>query len=318
MKSSADKFLERIFNHNSSRWWENLNAETPKGGKYGLNARYLETTLGQELSDCPDYRSGDRKLYFFSESGRSSIDGRFETIGVEEKYNPLDLKEHLIDGAIHRGVVWVLGNPHNLKPPVEAVSLYVVQAGSVPMSSIAMDLYLPVLYAICKLGIHVVFVDEKTGWNWKITGNGIQNPIPKWLGSKEYPSVWDRKIDLITEGNEAALDVVSDPDKVKKAALVQCRLPGFGQAGDFTEVVINDSCKAAIIDYGNQWRLIELGLLLRSAGYAAVKAIYNKQKHKNKKDRTKNLSVAGRGVEKRIANEMRMRFAVELDWCCKI
>lgn len=318
MNSIATQFLERLFSRNKSKWWENLKSETPKK-KYGPNARFLQTTLEQELTDVPEYRSGDRRLFFFSTNKASSIDGRYKSLGIEEKYNPLDLKEHLIDGAIHRGVVWVLGNPHNFTPPVvESISLYVVQADSTPISPIDGDLYFPVLFSIFKLGIHIVFIDEKTGEFWKLDDKSFKNPLPKWLASKESPAQWDRNIDEITEKNKKALNILNDPVALSKRSIYEKSLPGFGKKGEYKEVAIGNSCKAAIIDYGNQWRLIELGLLLRSAGYAAVKAIYNKEKHKNKKDQTKNLVAAGRGVEKRIAEEMLMRFAVDIDWRCNI
>jgi len=68
------------------------------------------------------------------------------------------------------------------------------------------------------------------------------------------------------------------------------------------------------MDYGNEWRLIEFGLLLRSYGYHAVKVIYNRNKHKNKINREKHLTMAGRGVENKLVEQMLKRFAIKMDW----
>ncbi|MFZ2396878.1 MAG: hypothetical protein WAW09_11400 [Smithella sp.] len=313
MNSYTSQFIDRILIHNHTKWWENLNSETNKN-----KGRCLQSTLEQELSDIAGYRKEDRRLFFFSNHSASSIDGRFKSVGVEEKYNPLDIEEHLIDGSIHRGVVWVLGNPQNLAPPVESISVYVVQGNSPPIPFHIVDLYFPILFALFKLGIHLVFINGKTGEFWKLHNGDIQKPLPKWLAAKESPIIWDRKIDIVTMKNQKALEVINDQNELQKKNKLLKTLPGFGKKGEYVEVEIDNYSKAAIIDYGNEWRLIELGLILRSAGYDAVKTVYNKAKHKNKIDQTKDKLAAGRGVEKKIAEEMLSRFSVVIDWCSKI
>ena len=236
----------------------------------------MQRTLEEELNDIIEYRSGDRRMFFFSTKKNSSIDGRYKSLGVEEKYNPLDLKEHLIDGSIHRGIVWVLGNPHNLAEPVESLSLYVVQENASPIQKSDVDLYFPIIYSLAKLNINIVFVNGLSGDHWIFNANELHKPLPKWLSEKEFPDVWDKKIDVITSQNQFAMNILQNSNELEKRKKQQRFLPGFGKKGEYQEIEISSDSKAAIIDYGNEWRLIELGLILRSAGYDAVKAIYNK------------------------------------------
>ncbi len=53
--------------------------------KYGDTGRFLEETLTNEMSDVREYRGTGRQLFFFSNSPRSTIDGRFGHLEVEEK-----------------------------------------------------------------------------------------------------------------------------------------------------------------------------------------------------------------------------------------
>lgn len=310
MSSSSADFLGRLFENNRTRWWDNLHSETrSRDGRISL-----ESSLAQEPSDFPQYRTSERTLYFFSTSTRSSIDGRFHSLGVEEKYNPLDLEEHLIDGAIHRGIVWVLGNPQNLSPPKESVSLYLVKTASGAMSHAAVDLYFPIVRCLAKLGIHIVFVNDKTGDHWTLIGKAEPPPIPNWLAAIDSPREWNLSLDIQSERNERAVRCLQEDTDSLQQCGIQKRLPEFGKSGDYTEIELDGGLKAAVIDYGNEWRLIELGLLLRVCGYDAVKSIYNPAKHKNKQDRSKVLAAAGRGIERRVAEEMLSRFFVILDW----
>jgi hypothetical protein len=308
MNSHVPEFIDRVLVNNRTKWWKNLKSETNRN-----RGRCLQSTLKKELKDVPEYRNADRRLFFFSSHRASSIDGRYRSIGVEEKYNPLDLKEHLIDGSIHRGFVWVIGNPQNVIEPVEAISLYVVQDNSSPITSTDVDLYFPVIFSLAKLNIHILFINGTTGDHYCFDKNDAQKPLPMWLAEKESPTIWDRKIDIVTQQNKDALEFLSDNEKFHNSKAPQ-NLPGFGERGKYFEVDISSNSKAAIMDYGNEWRLIELGLLLRSKGYDAAKVSYNKNKHKNTKDRLKDKVPAGRGVEKRVAAEMRARYSVHLDW----
>lgn len=313
MNNNTSKFLDRIFKKTKTNWWHELMSETPKK-RYGESARFLESTLQEELSEIPDYRRGNRSLYFFSKSSRSSIDGRYHSLGVEEKFNPLDLKEHLIDGAIHRGVIWTIGNPQKTHEPPEAVSLYVVKKDSTPMDQTTTEIYIPILTEIAKLGIYVVFVSEETGEYWHSRFPQDSGDLPSWLSSQPKPNNWDLGLDKLGENNNNAFSILEDEQALNRLPSRQLTLPGMGKKGEFKEYSINDSSKVAVMDYGNQWRLIELGFLLRALGYDAVKVIYNKAKHKNSQERTKDLVPAGKGVEKRIAEEMASRYAVKIDW----
>lgn len=311
MNNDTREFLDRIFNKNKTNWWHDLASETPKK-KYGENARFLETTLQEELSDIPDYRYSNRSMYFFSKSSRSSIDGRFRSLGVEEKFNPVDLKEHLIDGAIHRGVIWTVGKPHPTQEGTEAVSLYVVKRGSAPMDEITTNLFIPILTEIAKVGAYVVFVSEETGEYWHVDLEKFAK-LPSWLSGYPKPEKWDLELDQLDDRNNKAFSLLMDDSALGKLPSKQLTLPNMGKKGEFIEYS-DGSSKIAVMDYGNQWRLIELGFLLRALGYDAVKVIYNKAKHKNSQDRTKDLVPAGMGVEKRIADEFASRYAIQIDW----
>ena len=313
MNNNTSEFLDRIFNKTKTNWWHDLVSETPKK-KYGESARFLESTLQEELSEIPDYRRGNRSLYFFSKSPRSSIDGRYYSLGVEEKFNPLDLKEHLIDGAIHRGVVWTIGKPQKTQETPEAVSLYVVKKNSTPMDQTTTEIYIPVLTEIAKIGVYVVFVSEETGEYWHSRFPHDSGDLPSWLSSQPKPSIWNLGLDQLGENNNDAFSILNDENTLKSLSSRQLTLPNMGKAGEFKEYSIGGSSKVAVMDYGNQWRLIELGFLLRALGYDAVKVIYNKAKHKNSKDRLKDLVPAGRGIEKRIADEFARRYAIQIDW----
>jgi hypothetical protein len=319
MSHVVDQFITRLFNANKSRWWANLSSETRKS-KYGKSARFLEETLAEEMSDVREYRGSGRQLFFFSNSQRSTIDGRYGNLGVEEKYNPLDIGEHLIDGAIHRGLVWILGNPQHLTSPgPEAVTIYVVRKGSEPMSSQVTDLFFPVLTATWKVGGHIIFVKEETGEYWRVIPNFSEMSLPGWLSTKKQPAQWDRELENLTDRNRKALDVLADQENLGR---YQKRISSFPELGgrtiQFTEVIINESIRAAIMDYGNEWRLLEWGLLLRSKGYVAVKVLYNSTKHKNATSRSRPLTPAGKGVERKIHDEMMKRFAVMIDWGVKV
>jgi len=216
MNDLTTQFLNRIFKNNKTIWWANLSSETPKK-KYGPDARFLQNTLQIELSDIPGYRRDDRRLFFFSSRDASSIDGRYKSLGVEEKYNPLDIKEHLVDGAIHRGMVWVIGNPQSIKQPIEAVSLYVVKRDSLPIDAETTDLFFPVLISVYKLGVHVIFIQENTGKYWHINSDFNNLSLPNWLSQKPKPITWDLDLETISEINLEALRILNNEKEVSIA-----------------------------------------------------------------------------------------------------
>lgn len=312
MNATVNDFLNRLFRQNKTQWWNNLNGET----RQGRQGRFLQETLNNELEDIPSYRKSERQLFFFSQSRNSTIDGLYGHIGVEEKCNNLSIDEDLIDGAIHRGIVWNIGNPQRLSAPkLESVTLYVVRNNSVPISGAATDLYFPVLLAIWKIGVHVVFVNENTGEYWKVVPAYEKIPIPQWLSVKEKPKQWDKHIEEVSVRNKMSLNVLKDETKLAACEKRKCLITEFNNNRDqYLEVETGNGTKAAIMDYGNEWRLIELGLLLRSKGYDAVKVIYNSNKHKNAKSRGKLLMPAGQMVEKKIFDYMLNSYSVIIDW----
>lgn len=312
MNTTVDDFLNRLFRQNKSQWWNNLNGET----RQGRQGRFLQETLGNELDDIPGYRKSERQLFFFSQSRNSTIDGLYEHIGVEEKCNNLSIDEDLSDGAIHRGIVWNIGNPQRLSAPkLEAVTLYVVRNNSVPISEAATDLYFPVLLAIWKIDVHVVFVNENTGEYWKVAPAYEKIPIPQWLSVKEKPKQWDKQIEEVSVRNKMALNVLKDETKLAGCEKRKCLITEFNNnRAQYLEVETGNGTKAAIMDYGNEWRLIELGLLLRSKGYDAVKVVYNSNKHKNAKSRGRRLIPAGKMVEKKIFDYMLNSYSLIIDW----
>jgi len=312
MNSTVDDFLKRLFKENRTTWWNDLVGET----RQGRQGRFLQETLTEELKDIPSYRGPDRRLFFFSQSHMSTIDGLYKHVGVEEKCNTLCIAEDLIDGAIHRGIVWTIGNPQKLSvPKLESVSLYVVRENSLPLSESATDLYFPVLLAIWKIGIHVVFINEDTGEYWKVSSNYEETPLPRWLSVKRKPAQWDKHIEYYSDKNAKALKVLMDEAKLASCESKQSLLTEFNDGySRFIEIETGDGTKAAIMDYGNEWRLLELGLLLRSKGYDAVKVIYNSYKHKNANSRGRTLTPAGRMVEKNIHDYMQQKYSVIVEW----
>lgn len=313
MNAVTREFLNRIFDCNRTSWWCELQSETPQKGNAA--ARCLQTTLEEELEEYPAYRHSERMLYFFSTHHRSTIDGRYMTVGVEEKVNPLSLDETLIDGAIHRGVVWVVGNPYGLSA-VEAVSIFVLPRGSRPMLSEVTDLYVPILIAAHKVGVHVVFVDGCTGDHWQVEDFYDGRTLPSWLSTSSAPAIWDQQLEVADEKRDHALAVLGQLPSISEMPGELLPMPGSGcstRKARFKSLVQGD-LKIAVVENGDQWRVIEHGLLLRSFGFDAVKSIYNREMHKNDSDRHRPLRLAGRGVERRVAEMMQKRFAVVLDW----
>jgi len=311
-------FLKRIFKGNRTKWWADLDGEVWQGRS---GQRYLQDTLEKELRDVPDYRNSATQLFFFSDNVKSSIDGRYGDLGVEVKYNRIKFSKELIDGAIHRGFVWVVGNPQRInQDSLEAVSLYVVRNGSEALTREEVDIYIPVLKAVAKMGILVLFIDGKTGETWKVAGKAeAQAPIPAWF-SYHQPKKWDLELELITSDMRYALDALKSFKSVsdhRGLSILKC-IPGFTKRfGTFREIALDSGCKAAVMEYGNEWRVIELGLILRSMGYDAAIVKYKQEEHKNR-DKKRPLDLAGRGVEKRIQTVMKERFNVLLDWEIKL
>src|SRR5580698_10107983 len=104
MAPQVNKALETLFRE-GNRWWENLSGEVKQARP---EANYLETQLDAWLGGDGWRHGVHREQHFFSKSGKSSMDRRFENVGIEEKVIPLEWGK-LLDGAVCRGLVWVFG-----------------------------------------------------------------------------------------------------------------------------------------------------------------------------------------------------------------
>lgn len=211
---------------------------------------------------------------------------------MELKYTDLSF-DGVIDGAIHRGVVWVLGNPHGIVAP-EAVSLHVVKPGAAPMASDVSDALAPVLAWLAALRIHVVFIRAETGEYWPPQGSTQAAPMPSWLGVKTAP----------TSLHSPAVREQAVAQTNSFEASVGRDVPLFGRRRTYREYESSGGAKLARAAYPNQWQMIEVGLLLRGLGYDAAKVV----------QRGNPIFEARRGVERKVRDELSRRFGVVLDW----
>ena len=211
----------------------------------------------------------------------STIDGRAGPVGVEEKCAGLTFRE-VIDGAIHRAIAWVLGNPQGIDAP-EAVSLYVTKAGATPMSQRMSDALAPVLQSLTDLNINVMFIHGETGQFWRAQRAAEVTSMPSWLAVKPTPQA--RQLSDVQERAIALADRLNNEIGQGQSVV--------GGALACTEYELDGGGKLALTAWPNEWQMIEIGLLLRGAGYDAAKVIYSGNRP---------LVSAGRGVERRIQN----------------
>jgi hypothetical protein len=87
-------------------WWAHLDGEDNKKMQGRLLVDTLRTWFMQRQHDSG--RGRERRQYFFSPDARSCVDRRFDGVAVEEKVIELNVQQ-LIDGALGRSLVWVLG-----------------------------------------------------------------------------------------------------------------------------------------------------------------------------------------------------------------
>jgi hypothetical protein len=294
MSQGAEHFIQRVLSpRRQPAWWSDLSGEVRQRAPGG---RYIKDTLEAELaSDCPSYRTSPRHLYFFSTDARTSIDGRVGTLGVEEKYTDLTFPS-VIDGALHRGIVWVLGNPHRLPADaVEAVALCVVRRHASPLIPQVSDALAPVLFSLARIRVHIVFIHEESGQHWMARPNDSQEPMPSWLAGKSTPGTWN-----LPPADPAA---VASLTKSPTSPVRSTRL--FDRQQTYEEYDAGAHARAAIVSWSNHWQMIEVGLLLRGAGYSAVKVTYRG---------THPLQSAGSGVERAVRGALAEKFGVLLDW----
>jgi hypothetical protein len=187
----------------------------------------------------------------------------------------------------------VLGNLQRIAIP-EAVSLHVVKPGSAPITdSLLADALARALGWLATLRIHVIYINGETGQSWR-SQDGI--PMPSWLAVHETPRP--------QELEQPAGSLVDRLDTVNIEAATHRYL--FDYSVGCYEFEGDHGEKFAYAEWRrDHWQVIEIGLLLRGAGYDAVKVLYTGD--------TK-LKVGGQGVERRIRNELRERLGVVLDW----
>lgn len=170
-------------------------------------------------------RSRERRQYFFSPDGRSCVDRRFDGVPIEEKGIELKYNE-LIDGALGRSLVWVLGGrPKDIAQDAAAIGLCVIKR-AVPISRELTNAFVPAVIAAQHENVHVVFVHGDSGdwWPKKISG---RDPLPPWLSEIAEPSTWAFEPPSIRDVD--ALKKITCPEMMKK------RL--FGVRVRFTEKV---------------------------------------------------------------------------------
>lgn len=282
MEWTAESFIDRVLKRPRTRWWAEHESESS-----------LETALEEDLhEEISHFVAGPTQLFFFS-SDRGSTIGRAERLGVELKHTGLKFG-HVIDGAIHRGIAWVLGNAQRVDSP-EAISLHVVKATAAPMAPYISDAVAPVVASLAEQRMHIVFVDSKSGEYWGTREARDNVRMPEWLTTKSQPALWrlsTTKQDTVRQ--LGALNLTEGRD-----------LPLFGTTYKYLEFVAPGGAKLARLEWHpNHWQIIDIGLLLRGAGYAAVKIVYTGPPFRR----------GGRGVEDRIHAEMRERFGVLLEW----
>ena len=120
-------------------------------------------------------------------------------------------------------------------------------------------------------------------------------PLPSWLAidSGPHPRL------LPSVGPETIAEL--NNKEIKEAGVRAL----FGRALTYTEYEGSNGTKLARVEWSNEGQMIEVGLLLRGAGYDAVKVLYSG---------TSPLIPAGRQMERKVQAELSGRFGVVLDW----
>ncbi len=275
-------------------WWAGLDGEANRKKPGG---RHLVDTLDAWLELERVHRSTARGLprgqYFFSPSSQSCMDRRLDGVGVEEKVIDLSFGK-LIDGALGRSLVWVLGGHPDDVAEAAAIGLCVVKPSSPPMSGEVANALVPAFVAARREKVHVVFVNGLTGERWP-TQLGARDALPPWLSEIPEPKSWD--LDAVSLADVDAVALELRPSKMTSKA--------FGRRAFFVAKDGPTGAKIAIASWPNHWQMLDVGLALRGRGYSAVKVFYSG---------TARLAPAMHGVEEKVATAMKSLFGVVLDW----
>jgi hypothetical protein len=239
--------------------------------------------------------SGRKCLYFFSEDVQCAMDGRFRDVGVELKLKGLH-RDDLMDGAIHRCLVWNLGNPLGIpNEKLEAVAIYVVRRNARSLRGDLLHCLLRVLEAVKVVDVQVLFVQEDSGNHWCLPGEGQRDPLPNWLAS-EQPDCGEMSQEAVLAVEAlAALDSPPTPSRTM-----------FGGKRMWSPVPLASGDTGAWAFWTDHWQMMEVGLFLRAMGYPAVRVTYSGSKGLLKPTR--------RGVERSVRDGMERHFGVLLDW----
>lgn len=294
MLDAREVFGRLLAPSEATNWWAHLDGEDNNKKKQG---RHLADTLSAWLIQRhhDSGRDRERRQYFFSRDARSCVDRRFEGVAVEEKVIALKYAQ-LIDGALGRSLVWVLGGrPKDIaQSDAAAIGLCVTKRGATPMSRELTNAFIPAVIAAQHENVHVVFVHGDSGdwWPKKILG---RDPLPPWLSNIAEPATWALEPPSIPDAD--ALEKIACPEMMKKKL--------FGTRPCFIEKVGPTGKKIAIASWSNHWQMLDVALTLRGLGYVAVKMFYSGREK---------LVPAGRGVEENIRAAMKLKFGVVLDW----
>jgi hypothetical protein len=290
-------FINRIFSiTNKVPWWENLEGED----RQGKPGRFLSEEFAKELKNDIYYESKTKqtKLFFFSDKTNCAIDGRFKDIGVELKCKDLSFKS-LIDGAIHRGLLWVYGNPQMLNSQnIKSISIYVLKKNARSIERKLAKLYFAVLKEISQYGIYIVFVTQQ-GELWGNFQDSDFNHIPCWLADLDELSInnFPPSTQIIYDSNIFNFFVCPESDYLYSKSRKHM----------FHYTKNNEHGVTAIMKWGNDMQMLEIGLLLRAKGYNCVKVIYHSSTGRIKKE-------ADHGVENRVKMKMIENHGIHLEW----
>jgi hypothetical protein len=296
MHSDTEIFLNRVMSpEETPAWWDDITREDRQGLSSG---RFLSEEINNDLSSFAEYTTynDQRRLFLFSDSQRVAIDGRYRGVGIELKCKGLAFKD-LIDGAIHRGVIWRLGNPQNISDLNRAsLSIYLLRKGAKPLNAEMSSMFLPIMQELYSQHIYILFINQ-SGEHWLA---GSQTTAPHWLCHTTKVPSWQQH----------SCESVAQLKSLNAHPVEQKKLYSRSNKHQYLEYVLPNNEKVAIMDWDNHFQVIEIGLMIRAKGYSAVKVRYAKTRN----TKTKNIYPCGHGVEQRLKKEMEDKFGIILDW----
>lgn len=296
LKNISDKevsfFIDRILSPVARKpWWFDIEGED----RQGKSGRFLSEEFASELSSEKKYqtRTDNNKLLFFSDKKTCAIDGKFNELGVELKCKDLSFKS-LIDGAIHRGLLWVYGNPQNFTKKPKSISVFLLKKGAKPIKKELASVYFPILNEVKKYGVYIFFINQEGLW-WGNFDDECFDSLPPWL-SLGFSNT------IMTPVNQSFVDYVLNHTEFPHKEYLYGRSNKYiFNAADYK------NGKVARMEWWNHMQMLEIGLLLRAKGFGAVKIGHDQSIEGQK-------NPAGYGVEKRVKNALLNNHGIFLDW----